>query len=239
MSIGPVLATCHEGWGELVLNRPDRRNALAPESAKALREGLADLLAGDARVVLLRGEGGTFCSGLDVDLFQGGAGAAWAADWTGFHRDLHACPAVVICALERYAINAGAALALGADLMVAGEGAVLTVGEAAIGMHAPMNLAWLRLKAPESVAAQLALGAGRMAGPDLHRLGLAWALVPDEAVQDHARSAAIRMAGWPAGTLAGIKAALRRPLPQGGDIFDAVQATPGQGGAAPSRVARP
>lgn len=238
MSIGPVLATRHEGWGELVLNRPDRRNALAPESAKALREGLSDLLAGGARVVLLRGEGGTFCSGLDVDLFQGGAGAAWAADWTGFHRDLHACPAVVICALERYAINAGAALALGADLMVAGEGAVLTVGEAAIGMHAPMNLAWLRLKAPESVAAQLALGAGRMAGPDLHRLGLAWAVLPDAEVQDHARSAAIRMAGWPAGTLAGIKAALRRPLPQGGDIFDAVQATPGQGGAAPSRVAR-
>jgi enoyl-CoA hydratase/carnithine racemase len=237
LSDAPVLATRHEGWGEIVLNRPDRRNALAPETAKALRECLSDLLAGGARVLLLRGEGGTFCSGLDIDLFQGGAGAAWAADWTGFHRDLHACPAVVICALERYAINAGAALALGSDLMVAGEGAILTVGEAAIGMHAPMNLAWLRLKAPEAVAAQLALGAGRMAGPDLHRLGLAWALVPDAEVHDHARAAAIRMAGWPAGTLAGIKAALRRPLPEGGDVFDAVQARPGQGGAAPSRVA--
>jgi enoyl-CoA hydratase/carnithine racemase len=96
-----------------------------------------------------------------------------------------------------------------------------------------MNLAWLRLKAPEAVAAQLALGAGRMAGPDLHRLGLAWALVPDAEVQDHARAAAIRMAGWPAGTLAGIKAALRRPLPEGGDVFDAVQARPGQGGRGP------
>lgn len=236
MSDAPVLAIPHEGWGELVLNRPGRRNALAPDSAAALREGLSTLLAGGARVVLLRGEGGTFCSGLDVDLFQGGAGAAWAADWTGFHRDLHACPAVVICALERYAINAGAALALGSDLMVAGEGAILTVGEAAIGMHAPMNLAWLRLKAPESVAAQLALGAGRMGGADLHRLGLAWALVPDGEVHDHARAAAIRMAGWPAGTLAGIKAALRRPIPEGGDVFDAVQARPGQGGAAPSRI---
>lgn len=236
MSDAPVLAIPQEGWGELVLNRPGRRNALAPGSAAALREGLSTLLAGGARVVLLRGEGGTFCSGLDVDLFQGGAGAAWAADWTGFHRDLHACPAVVICALERYAINAGAALALGSDLMVAGEGAILTVGEAAIGMHAPMNLAWLRLKAPESVAAQLALGAGRMGGADLHRLGLAWALVPDGEVHDHARAAAIRMAGWPAGTLAGIKAALRRPIPEGGDVFDAVQARPGQGGAAPSRI---
>jgi enoyl-CoA hydratase/carnithine racemase len=237
LSDAPVQAIPHEGWGELVLNRPGRRNALAPDSAAALREGLSTLLAGGARVVLLRGEGGTFCSGLDVDLFQGGAGAAWAADWTGFHRDLHACPAVVICALERYAINAGAALALGSDLMVAGEGAILTVGEAAIGMHAPMNLAWLRLKAPESVAAQLALGAGRMGGADLHRLGLAWALVPDGEVHDHARAAAIRMAGWPAGTLAGIKAALRRPIPEGGDVFDAVQARPGQGGAAPSRIA--
>jgi enoyl-CoA hydratase/carnithine racemase len=236
LSDASVLAIPHEGWGELVLNRPGRRNALAPDSAAALREGLSTLLAGGARVVLLRGEGGTFCSGLDVDLFQGGAGAAWAADWTGFHRDLHACPAVVICALERYAINAGAALALGSDLMVAGEGAILTVGEAAIGMHAPMNLAWLRLKAPESVAAQLALGAGRMGGADLHRLGLAWALVPDGEVHDHARAAAIRMAGWPAGTLAGIKAALRRPIPEGGDVFDAVQARPGQGGAAPSRI---
>ena len=236
MSDAPVLAIPQEGWGELVLNRPGRRNALAPGSAAALREGLSTLLAGGARVVLLRGEGGTFCSGLDVDLFQAGAGAAWAADWTGFHRDLHACPAVVICALERYAINAGAALALGSDLMVAGEGAILTVGEAAIGMHAPMNLAWLRLKAPESVAAQLALGAGRMGGADLHRLGLAWALVPDGEVHDHARAAAIRMAGWPAGTLAGIKAALRRPIPEGGDVFDAVQARPGQGGAAPSRI---
>jgi enoyl-CoA hydratase/carnithine racemase len=123
--------------------------------------------------------------------------------------------------------------------MVAGEDAVLTVGEAAIGMHAPMNLAWLRLRAPESVAAQLALGAGRIRGSDLHRLGLAWALVPDSGVLDHAREAAGRMAAWPTGTLAGIKAALRRPLPEGGDVFDAVQARPGEAGAAPSRVARP
>lgn len=239
MSAAPLLAFAHEGWGELVLNRPDRRNALAPDSAAALRKGLASLVAGGARAIVLRGEGGTFCSGLDVDLFQGGAGAAWAADWTGFHRDLLACPAVVICALERYAINAGAALALGSDLMVAGEGAVLTVGEAAIGMHAPMNLAWLRLRAPEAVAAQLALGAGRMSGADLHRLGLAWALVPDDGVLEHARAAAVRMAGWPPGTLAGIKAALRRPAPEGGDVFDAVQARPGEGGTAPSRISRP
>lgn len=239
MTDAPVLTALHEGWGELALNRPDRRNALAPGSAAALRDGLAGLLEGGARVIVLHGEGGTFCSGLDIDLFQGGAGGAWAADWTGFHRDLLACPAVVICALERYAINAGAALALGSDLVVAGEGSVLTVGEAAIGMHAPMNLAWLRLRAPESVAAQLALGAGRMSGADLHRLGLAWALVPDAGVLEHARTSAARMAGWPPGTLAGIKAALRRPVPEGGDVFDAVQARPGQRGAPPSRVTRP
>ncbi|MCA3725272.1 enoyl-CoA hydratase-related protein [Phenylobacterium sp.] len=79
MTGAPVLTALHEGWGELVLNRPERRNALAPASARDLREGLAALLQGGARVVLLRGEGGTFCSGLDIDLFQGGAGESHLA----------------------------------------------------------------------------------------------------------------------------------------------------------------
>jgi len=60
-------AELHEGWEELVLARPGRRNALIGPMVAQLRAGLAELLANGARVVLLRGEGGAFCSGLDVD----------------------------------------------------------------------------------------------------------------------------------------------------------------------------
>ncbi|MBR7620912.1 enoyl-CoA hydratase/isomerase family protein [Phenylobacterium sp. 20VBR1] len=229
----------HEGWGELILARPDRRNALAGPMVSELRAGLAQLLAGGARVIVLRGEGGAFCSGLDVDAFAARPAPDWLADWpeewAGFHRELYRCPAVIVGALERFAINAGAALALACDLLVAGEGAYLLVGEAAIGMYAPMNLAWLRLKTSEAVAAQLALGATRVPAADLWRLGLVHKLVADAEVTTEAQALAIRLAGYPGQGLAAIKSGLRRPAPAGEGVFEALLAT-GHATAGPSRV---
>ncbi len=216
-------AELHDGWGELILSRPGRKNAITGPMAADLRAGLADLLAAKARVILLRGEGGAFCSGLDLDEFGAQPPRAWRAtftqDWAAFHRDLYACPATIVGALERFAINGGAALALACDLLVAGEGAWLMVGEAALGIAAPMNLAWLRLRATESTAAQIALGAARVPAGDLMRLGLAYKVTPDAAVLDEARALVARLAGFPEGGLAGIKAGLRRSSPAGDALF--------------------
>lgn len=228
----------HDGWGELILSRPDRRNALVGPMAADLRAGLADLLADGARVILLRGDGGAFCSGLDVDAFAAQPApawrASWPADWAAFHRELYRCPAVIVGALERFAINAGSSLALACDLLVAGEGAYLLVGEAAVGMHAPMNVAWLRLRTSESVAAQLALAAGRVPAADLLRLGLAHKVVADAEVVAEAGALAAKLAAYPGQGLAAIKAAIRRPLGDV-DVFDAVQST-GIQTSGPSRV---
>lgn len=236
----PARIVVHDGWGELILSRPGRRNALTGPMADTLRAGLAELLAGGARAILLRGEGGAFCSGLDVDAFGARPAPAWRETWpdtwTAFHRELHRCPAVIVGALERFAINGGASLALACDLLVAGEGAFLTVGEAAIGMHAPMNVAWLRLKVGEAVAAQLCLGAERVRGADLHRLGLAWKVTAAAEVEAAARAQAVRLAAFPGAGLASIKAAMRRPIASEGDIFDAVAAA-GSATAPPSRLA--
>ena len=235
----PVRTVVHDGWGELVLSRVHRRNALTGLMAAGLRAGLADLLAGGARAILLRGDGGAFCSGLDVDAFTAkpppGWLTTWPGDWAAFHRDLYRCPAVIVGALERFAINGGASLALACDMLVVGAGAYLLVGEAAIGMQAPMNVAWLRLRTSEAIAAQLCFGAGRMTGADLYRLGLANKVVADGEVDAEARALAVRLAGYPGAGLAAIKAALRRPVAAGGDIFDAVTAGPPT--AAPSRLA--
>jgi enoyl-CoA hydratase/carnithine racemase len=232
-------AVVHGGWGELVLSRPARRNALAGPMAAELRAGLAELLVAGCRVVLLRGEGGAFCSGLDVDAFAAQPAPAWRGTWpddyAGLHRDLYRCPAVIVGALERFAINAGASLALACDLLVAGEGATLMVGEAALGMHAPMNIAWLRLRASEAVAAQLLLGAARTPAADLHRLGLAYKVVADAEVLAEAQALAAKLAGFPGHGLASIKAALRRDSAGGEGVFDAVHAG-GFQSAGPSRV---
>lgn len=230
-----VRTELHDGWGELILSRPQRRNALAGTMAAELRAGLADLLAKGAKVILLRGDGGAFCSGLDVDAFTASPNPNWAADYAGFHRDLFACPAVVVGALERFAINAGASLALACDLLVAGEGAYVLVGEAAIGMHAPMNVAWLRLKTTEAVAAQLLLAAARVPAAELHRLGLAYKVTSDDAVLTEAQGLASKLAAYPGHGLAAIKAAMRRPIAEGQDVFAAAQSV-GQATAGPARV---
>jgi enoyl-CoA hydratase/carnithine racemase len=60
-------AVTHDGWGELVLSRPARRNAIVGPMVGEMRAALASLFAAKARVIVLRGDGGSFGSGLDVD----------------------------------------------------------------------------------------------------------------------------------------------------------------------------
>jgi 1,4-dihydroxy-2-naphthoyl-CoA synthase len=236
-----ALIVQHDGWGELVLNRPQRRNAIIGPMVGELRAGLAALLAGGARVILLRGAGGAFCSGLDIDAFSADPPPVWRAgfqdDWAAWHRDLFACPATIIGALERHAINGAASMALACDLLVAGEGAFLLVGEAAQGMHAPMNVAWLRLKTTEAIAAHLALGATRMKADDLRRLGLAYEVVADDQVLASAQALAARLAGFPGAGLASIKAALRKSMPSDpAAIFDQVRAPGAATATTPQRI---
>jgi enoyl-CoA hydratase len=204
----------HDGWGELVLSRPQRRNAIIGPMATDLRAGLASLLAGGARVIVLRGDGGSFCSGLDIDAFAQKPEPAWRAtfqkDWAAWHLDLYRCPAVTICALERHAINGGSSMVFGCDLLVAGDESFLLVGEAAQGMAAPMNVAWLKLKTTEAVAAQLTLAPRRVKGAELARLGLAYDVVADAEVLNRARELAATMAGYPGTGLAAIKASFRK-----------------------------
>ncbi len=123
----------------------------------------------------------------------------------------------IVAALERYAINGGAALALAADLLVVGEDAFLQVGEVRLGMAAPYNLGWLSLRHGEALMARVALLGERLAGTQLERLGIAQRVVPGDDVLDAARDWCDQLAGFPAGSLERIKAGLRARL---GDTAD-------------------
>ena len=66
--------TIEDHVAEVVLNRPDKMNALDMDMFYALDEA-ARSLAGESsvRVVVLRGAGENFCAGIDLDVLQGGA----------------------------------------------------------------------------------------------------------------------------------------------------------------------
>lgn len=199
---------------DIVLHRPERRNALIGPLATELADTIEACNGDDATsVMVVRGAGGAFCSGLDLKEFGLDPQPDWVPtfgdEWRRVHRALFDSPKIVIGVLERFAINGGAALALACDFLVTGETAFLQVGEVQQGMAAPMNMAWLRLRYSEAVAARVALIGDRIAGPDLVALGLAHASVADDRVVDDARSLAERLAAHDPGGVRRIKRSLR------------------------------
>jgi enoyl-CoA hydratase/carnithine racemase len=204
-----VRALSHGSWGQLVLANPGRRNALVPEIAAGLAAGLERLEADGCAALVVRGEGATFCAGLDLAMVAEGVPPAMRERWADLHRRLYRTGIVTIAALEGWAVNAGAALVLACDLCIAGRGARLRIAEVAMGMRAPMNVAWLRLRTSESVAASLLLTGRDADGPELARLGLATEVVDDDGVVDRAHGLAQQIAAMPAGAPARMKHDLR------------------------------
>ncbi len=209
-----VILDIHDGWAELILNRPERKNAIEGTLAHSLHAALQRLeQEPEVRAVVLRGAGGAFCSGLDVKAFGEEPAPSWKAEfpalWEAVHNQLLGSRKVWIVALERYAINGGAALALAGDLLVCGSKAFLQVGEIAIGMAAPRNAAWLALRHSEAVAARVCLMGDRLGAAELLRLGLATEVVEDEDVVARAQAVAQRIAAFPAHSVQAIKTGMR------------------------------
>jgi enoyl-CoA hydratase/carnithine racemase len=205
-----VLVVRHDGWAEVLLNRPERRNSIIAPLSIALKEALLEL-EDDSSVscVVLRGEGGYFCSGIDLKALQADPPPPWAKQQFSCWRELHICmygySKPIVGAFENYGINAGAALALACDVLVVGETAFLQIGEIQQGAGMPMNAAWLKLKTTEQVAARLAFFGDRVLGPELVRLGLAAECVPDSDVVNRCHTIATRIAGFPPGASVTVK----------------------------------
>ncbi|MEM9656317.1 MAG: enoyl-CoA hydratase/isomerase family protein, partial [Actinomycetota bacterium] len=199
----------------ITLNRPGRRNALTGPLADALGDHLEALNADESvSVVVIGGAGGAFCSGLDLTEFNLDPQPDWvpqfAEKWRRVHRLLFDSGKVIVGALERAAVNGGAALALACDFLIVGETAFLQVGEVQQGMAAPMNMAWLRLRHSEAVAARLAIVGDRLTGPQLVDLGIALTSVPDDQVRDEVDRFVARLAEHDVTGMQRIKTSLRR-----------------------------
>ena len=141
-----VRRTDRDGVAIIELHRPHRKNAIVAPLLDELTTHVDAASTDDSiEVVLLCGAGGAFCSGLDLTEYNAEPPPAWlptaSVSLEAAHTALGACPQPVVVALERYAINGGAAFALAGDLVVAGRESWLQVGEARLGMNAPMNLA--------------------------------------------------------------------------------------------------
>ncbi len=134
--------------GELAtvtLGRPERRNAMTPAVWLGLAE-IGESLPSRVRVVIVRGDGPSFCAGIDLNLLAGAVGDEPVArpDDPDFEQKVAGYqagylwlrdPAIVsIAAVQGHAIGAGFQLALACDLRILTEDAKLCMREPALGL---------------------------------------------------------------------------------------------------------
>jgi enoyl-CoA hydratase len=116
----------------VIIDRPERRNAVDPATAEALRTAFDDFEAdGSAQVAVLTGSGGHFCAGFDLKAFAGTEVDGHphydpeAEGPMGPTRRLLSKP--VIAAVEGYSVAGGMELALWCDLRIVSETATFGI----------------------------------------------------------------------------------------------------------------
>jgi len=126
----PVTYDVAAGVATLTLDRPAVLNALDTDLAAALAEG-AERAADDETVfvVIVRGNGRAFCSGMDRTALAGGTiGEPFYRAWIRALNTLEDMPKVSVAVLHGYSIGGGLQLALACDLRIATGDAVLGLG---------------------------------------------------------------------------------------------------------------
>ena len=114
------------GLATLTLNRPDKLNALTPQVFVQLRAHI-DAIAQDktVRCVVLAGNGRSFCAGHDLPAIAAGEHGP-SPDFEAETIDaLEALPQPTIARIQGHCLTGGLELALGCDLLVAAESALI------------------------------------------------------------------------------------------------------------------
>lgn len=129
-----------EGADWLTLNRPEQFNAINQKMSEELLEYFGELYFNHrVRVVVLRGAGKHFCSGLDLN-DAGHFGQSNAADIRGQRiiseiiMRMRRCPQPIISLMQGAATGGGFAFALASDVRYAAENARMNVAMAKIGL---------------------------------------------------------------------------------------------------------
>jgi enoyl-CoA hydratase/carnithine racemase len=124
--------------GRLVIDHPEKRNAIGPAVIAALTERCAELAANDQlRLVTIRGADGVFAAGANVRVMQrldpDGAGA-FIASLHGAIDAVRRLPVPVIAVLESYCFGAAMELAAACDMRLAADTLVAGMPEVRVGI---------------------------------------------------------------------------------------------------------
>lgn len=171
----------------MTLNRPDRLNALNQPLTDALFAYFEGKRRDTAvRVIVLDGAGRAFCSGADLkaggqpDRLRDGPDGDWVL--RDLLKAMRACPQPIVALVRGAAAGGGLALALNADIIVAGESAAFHPAFIKIGLSgSELGVSWRLQRTIGISRAREMLYTGRpMNAADALRTGLVSSVVSDD-----------------------------------------------------------
>lgn len=213
----PVLETRHEGIVHLVLNRPEKLNALSAELSTALNDALTRIAEDDsARVVILSGAGRAFCSGGDLGAIGKGRERRETKELGPILRSgmqavlkMRVMPQPVIAAVNGPAAGAGMNVALAADIRVASDTATFGETFSRVGLYPDYGGTYFlpQLVGP-SVAAEMFYTGEMIDAQTALRIGIVNRIVPLAQLEAEVKTVAQKIADGPPMAIRAIKEAL-------------------------------
>mgnify|MGYP001392435743 CR=1 FL=1 len=185
------------GLATITLDRPDKRNALSAELIADL-EGVLELVSGDesVRVMMLRGEGKSFCAGMDLQGVLDDA-AKMAGMLHGLSRAMRAIRRLsvpTLASVHGAAVGGGCGLAVVCDYAFSHPGAKLGYPEVELGVCPAVVAPWLVRRLGPGRARSLLLAGGTMSAEQALEIGLIDQVVPQEELADSVQRFASKLA---------------------------------------------
>lgn len=208
--MSPVHALTRGAVAEVVLDRPDARNALSVEMCRGIVAALDEVRASpEARTVLLRGEGKVFCSGADFAAVSGPGGLEFLPAFEDMLNAVASCPLPVVAAIQGGALGGGLQLATVCDFRIADDDARLGIPAARIGIVVNFeNVERLVRLAGVALAKEILMAARTLTGTEAATRGLVTRSVPAADLEASSRSFAEEVAGLSPKSVAGAKQAI-------------------------------
>src|SRR5262245_43540236 len=167
----------------VTLARPERRNAFDAELIDELRAAFSDV--GDARAVVLSGEGASFSAGADVSWMR----ASVDLDYDANVRDaellrsmleaIDSCPAAVVAAVQGHALGGGCGLVAVSDVAISAPDTVFAFSEVKLGIVPAVISPYVLRKIGEAPARRLFVTGERFDAATALRIGLVGELADD------------------------------------------------------------
>lgn len=183
--------------GYLTMNRPEKRNALSPESIKALTEQLVKWKEDSSvKVVVLTGRGKAFCAGADLSYLESLQTFSYQKNLEDTHllrqlfNMIYTYPKPVIAALNGHAIAGGAGLAAVCDYIIAAKEIKTGFTEVRIGFIPALVMVFLVRKIGESFTRRLLIRGDLISAKEALRIGLIHEVADADLLENRVRELA-------------------------------------------------